>query len=196
MALHIFGSSVLRVAVGAAGVASLFALPCANANAQTWIGTTEFMTYDIVLGGAVVGKMVAVDCDADSVGGFAAGTEHWSWVKGQEWKPGFKLVPTVGLPSHAAHTWQTFPHDHFDLSKKVPMPTVELGAGDAFYRVTVRVDGEWEPRGYMWLPGAAKDEQVWFGVDLESDLVGEGLPVRFETAAPPLPGSQYVYLLQ
>ncbi len=196
MAPRTLEPSVLRMTVGLAGVLTLSVLPRTDANAQTWIGTTGFMTYDIVLSGSVIGKMVAVDCNADSVAGFAAGREHWSWVEGQEWRSGFKLIPVGGLPSHAGHTWQTFPHDHFDLSEKVPMPTVELGAEDAFYRVTVRVNGDWKPRGYMWLAGPAKGEQIWFGVDLGSDLVGEGETIRFETAAPPLPGSEYVYLLQ
>ena len=176
-------------------VTALFGSP-RSASAQTWIGTAEFKSYDIVVQGAVVGKMVAVSCHRrGGVAGFAPGQEHWTWDPGHGWDASFKLVPARTLPTYHGRTWQTFPHDHFDLSTTVPMPAVRLGSRDGFYRVSVKSGGAWKARGYMWLARGAEDRQILYGQGLTADLVGNGQAIRFEATNPPTPGSAQVYLL-
>jgi hypothetical protein len=169
----------------------------ARAWAQLAPGVTELRAYDIKFGDTVIGKVVVVGDPASLPSGYSAETEYWTWASGQAWRGAFRLVPTDTVPSYSAHSWQTFPHDHFDLSGTVSIPSIDPDPGDAFYEVSIKSGSSWLDRGYMWLVDGAPDEQVWYGQGLTSDLVGDGgTEIRFQSVEPPAAGSEQVYLLQ
>ncbi|MCM3873057.1 MAG: hypothetical protein ND895_20435, partial [Pyrinomonadaceae bacterium] len=99
------------------------------------------------------------------------------------------------VPDYYSNSWETFPHEHFDLSRTVPMPSVMADMGGQFYSVQVRSESRWVDQGWMWLINGAERVQEWYGRNLTSDLVGEGTAIRFTSANPPTPGSSEVYLL-
>ena len=105
--------------VGAVGAA-------APASAQLNEGyTTLVAPYTIQVNGRVVGRVVVISCEnTDPPRGYAAGTEYWTWTSGGPWPGSFTLVPAATVPRHSNHTWQEFPHEHFDLSHTVPFPSV------------------------------------------------------------------------
>jgi len=164
------------------------------ARGQCSPGTTElYGTYDIQFNGQVVGHVVVVHGNPPT--GYSAETEYWHWNTGQAWRGAFKLVPVSPVPSHGAYSWVTFPHDHFDLSGTVSFPSVDPGAGDAFYRVSTKVGSTWVDQGYLWVLSGSSQEA--YGKNLSSNTFGGvGQEIRFESVEPPSPGSESVYLLQ
>lgn len=165
-----------------------------SARGQLFPGVGGFMAYDIEFNGAVVGKVVVVAQGASPPAGYTSGKEYWSWTSGTPWRPAFKLVPAASVPSFGSYSWQTFPHDHFDLSGTVSIPTIDVGPNDAFWRVQVKSGASWSDRGWMWLVDGSPDAQVWYGKNLSTDLVG-GDQIRFESVEPPDAGSVSVYEL-
>jgi hypothetical protein len=176
----------------------------APASAQLNDGMSSLVApYTIQVNGQVVGWVVVVSCDNTAPPrGYAAGTEYWTWTSGAPWRGAFILVPTTTVPRHSTYTWQTFPHEHFDLSRTVLFPPVSPAEHDEFYRVQVASGTGWKEQGYMWLDVGSSTApivptvQTWYGVGLTTDLVGNGGPIRFQTGTPPTPRSRNVYLLQ
>ena len=176
----------------------------APASAQLMDGMTTLVApYTIQVNGQVVGRVVVVSCEnTDPPRGYAAGTEYWTWTSGAPWPGAFTLVPATTVPRHSGYTWQTFPHEHFDLSHTVPFPAVSPAANDEFYRVQVASGTRWIEQGYMWLDVASSTGpivptvQTWYGVGLTTDLVGNGGPIRFQTVEAPAAESTNVYLLK
>lgn len=167
------------------------------ASGQLVEGSTRITSFTIEFNNQVVGRVVVVGCEnADPPSGFVAGQEYWTWTSGTPWRGAFKLVPSGSVPSHASYTWQTFPHEHFDLSGTVPMPSVSPAPSDAFYQVQIASGGGWVDQGYLWLDVGSPTIQTWYGVDLSSDLVGNGGQIRFQSVEPPAAESEDVYLLE
>ena len=159
--------------------------------------STLVAPYTIEYGGQVIGRVVVVSCDNTSPpSGYTAGKEYWTWTSGSPWRGAFKLVPSATVPSYTAYTWQTFPHEHFDLSDTVAFPSVTPAPADAFYQVQIASGGGWIDQGYMWLDVGSPTVQTWYGVDLTSDLVGNGGQIRFQSVEPPDAASEDVYLLE
>jgi hypothetical protein len=177
-------------------MAALFAAASATTNAQLNEGMVGFKAYRILFGSQAIGHVVVVGCDnANPPAGFAAGREYWTWSPGAAWRGSFTLVPVEAVPIYSAYHWTEFPHEHFDLSHAVPLPAILPRPGDRFYEVRVRDGSEWMPRGWMWLTDVPRLAQEWYGLDLASDLVGEGSAIRFDSVEPPAPNSAEVYLL-
>lgn len=140
--------------------------------------------------------MVVVGCNnLNPPPGYTAGKEYWTWTPGAAWRGTFTLVPITTVPDYYSHSWETFPHEHFDISRTVPMPSISPEAGDRFYRVQLRGEAIWIDGAWMWLRNGAGRVQEWYGRNLTSDLVGTGTAIRFTSADPPAPGSSDVYLL-
>ena len=163
---------------------ALFVGLCATAatstHAQLNDGMTTLQAYQIVFNRRVVGRVVVVGCDNEAPPpGYAAGREYWSWTRGPEWRGAFTLEPIEAVPSYDAYRWTTFPHEHFDLSRTVPMPAISPAAADSFYQVSVRHGSRWVPQGWMWLRNGPVPTQEWYGLNLTSDLVGDGAAIRF-----------------
>lgn len=169
----------------------------APATGQLVDGTIRISSFTIEFDNQVVGRLVVVGCDNTSPPtGYSAGKEYWTWTSGTPWRGAFKLVPSGTVPSYSSYTWQTFPHEHFDLSGTVPMPSVSPAPSDEFYKVQIASGGGWVDQGYMWLDVGSPSVQVWYGVDLTDDLVGNGGQIRFQSVEPPDPGDEDVYLLE
>jgi hypothetical protein len=159
-------------------------------------GMTGLKAYQIVFGGRVIGRVVLVGCDnSNPPTGYTAGVEYWNWNRGAAWRGSFTLVPIEAVPNYSAYRWTTFPHEHFDLSQTVPMPSIAPEAGDQFYRVNVQEGSRWVPQGWMWLKSGPPRIQEWYGQNLTSDLIGDGTAIRFTSAEPPPQGSKDVFLL-
>jgi hypothetical protein len=159
-------------------------------------GMTTLKAYRIEFNNRIIGTVVVVGCDnLNPPPGYSAGHEYWSWTPGAAWRGTFTLIPVETVPDYYSHTWEMFSHDHFDLSRIVPMPSISPEVGDRFYRVQVRNDSRWVDQGWMWLINGDKRVQEWYGRNLTSDLVGDGTAIRFTSAEPPAPGSTEVYLL-
>lgn len=164
--------------------------------AQLIEGMSTLKAYHIEFNNRVIGRVVVVGCDNLSPPpGYTSGTEYWTWAPGAAWRGTFTLVPVEAIPAYGAHNWTTFPHQHFDLSRTVPMPPIAPATGDRFYRVQVRRGPRWVNQGWMWLVTGTTRVQEWYGRNLASDLVGDGTAIRFTSAEPPAPGSKDVYLL-
>ena len=73
------------------------------------------------------------------------------------------------------------------------MPAISPAPSDAFYQVSVRHGSRWVPQGWMWLRNGPVPTQEWYGLNLTSDLVGDGAAIRFRSAEP-APGVE-VFLL-
>ena len=158
--------------------------------------STLVAPFTIEVNGRAVGQVVVVGGkNTDPPPGYTAGTEYWTWASGRPWRGAFTLVPRRTVPSYAAFTWQTFPHERFDLSRTVPFPAVSPAANDAFYEVQIAAGGGWIDQGYMWLDVGAPTVQTWYGVGLTTDLVGDGGRIRFHAVDPASAGSHDVYLL-
>jgi hypothetical protein len=163
---------------------------------QLMDGMTTIKAYEIVFNHRLIGRVVVVGCgNPNPPPGYTAGLEYWNWSPGAAWRGSFTLVPVEAVPDYYAHSWATFPHEHFDLSHTVPMPAIAPEAGDRFYRVQVHNGSRWAPHGWMWLMNGSPRAQEWYGRNLTSDLVGDGTAIRFTSAEPPRPGSKDVYLL-
>jgi hypothetical protein len=179
---------------------ALLALLCAAGSASTHAQLNDGMcgikAYRIQFGSQVIGQVVVVGCDnPNPPAGFTAGREYWTWSAGADWRGSFTLVPVEPVPSYSAYRWTEFPHEHFDLSRAVPMPAIAPRAADRFYEVQVAEGSRWVSRGWMWLVDGPPRAQEWYGRGLGSDLVGDGAAIRFRSAEPPAPGSTEVYLL-
>ena len=158
--------------------------------------STLVAPFTIEVNGRVVGQVVVVGgANTDPPPGYTAGTEYWTWTGGRAWREGFTLVPRPTVPRHGAFSWQTFPHERFDLSRTVSFPAVAPGVDDAFYEVQIAAGTGWVDQGYMWLDTGSPTVQTWYGIGLTKDLVGDGGPIRFRTVEPPAAGSADVYLL-
>ena len=182
----------IALGVGAATVAA--PVP---ASAQLNDGMSTLVApFTIEVHGRVVGQVVVLGgANTDPPPGYTAGTEYWTWTAGRPWREGFTLVPRRTIPRYDAFTWQTFPHERFDLSRTVPFPAVTPGVDDAFYEVQIAAGTGWLDQGYMWLDTGSPTVQTWYGIGLTKDLVGDGGPIRFHTVEPPPAGSADVYLL-
>ena len=152
--------------------------------------------YRIEFNNVIIGTMVVVGRDnLNPPPGYTAGHEYWSWTPGAAWRGTFTLVPANTVPDYFSHSWETFSHGNFDLSRTVPMPSISPEASDRFYRVQVRRDSRWVDQGWMWLINGADRVQKWYGRNLTSDLIGEGTAIRFTSAELPPPGSINICLL-
>ncbi|MEQ1507802.1 MAG: hypothetical protein ABMB14_36575 [Myxococcota bacterium] len=165
------------------------------AGAQLGDGTDDVVAYDIVLDHHRLGWVVIVGADHAPIAGFAAGQEHWAWFD-VAFPAAFALVPRDTLPGSPDAVTDRFPHDRFDLSATVPMPAVELGPTDRFYRVAIREPSQWLDQGWLWQLGGSPRDQVWFGAALERDRIGGGRAIRFVRTDPPPPGSVDVFLVE
>jgi hypothetical protein len=158
-------------------------------------GPLMIKAYRIEFNNRVLGTVVVTGRDNPSPPpGYASGREYWSWMPGAAWPGTFTLVPINSVPDYYSFSWEMRPHERFDLSRTVPMPSISLDPGDRFYKVQVRNDSRWVDHGWMWLDGV-KRVQEWYGRNLTSDLIGDGAAIRFTSAEPPTPGSCEVYLL-
>ena len=112
---------MVALCVGAATVAA--PIP---ASAQLMDGMISLVApFTIEVHGRVVGQVVVVGgANTDPPPGYTAGTEYWTWTGGRPWRDGFTLVPRRTIPRYDAFSWQTFPHERFDLSRTVPFPAV------------------------------------------------------------------------
>ena len=130
--------------------------------------------YRIEFNNKIIGTVVVVGCDnLNPPPGYTAGQEYWTWTPGAAWRGTFTLVPVNTVPDYYSNSWETFPHEHFDLSRTVPMPSISPEAGDRFYRVQVRSESRWIDQGWMWLINGTERVQEWYGRNLTSDLVGD-----------------------
>ena len=159
-------------------------------------GPVLFKAYRIEFNNLVIGTMVVVGRDnLNPPPGYSAGHEYWSWMPGAAWRGTFTLVPVNMVPDYYSYSWEKFSHDHFDLSRTVPMPAISPEAADRFYRVQVRTESRWVDQGWMWLINGTVRVQEWYGRNLTSDLAGDGTAIRFTSAELPTPDSREVYLL-
>lgn len=178
----------------------LMALFAAPASGQLYPNPDKPPPFEIMSGGQTVGTLVVIPCDASNVpAGYTAGYEYWSWESGQDWPTSFRLVPTNdAYPAYSSLSWEIFPHEHFDTTSTVDMPSVTVGAGDRFYHVEEKVLGLWIDHGYMHLDvSSAGTFQDWYARHLNGNVVGTGTrEMRFTSVTPPTPGSEQVYLLE
>jgi hypothetical protein len=179
------------------GIVGLYTVAVAPADASQLIeGMSSIKAYRIEFNNQIIGKVVVVGCDnPNPPPGYTAGQEYWTWSPGNAWRGTFTLVPDKTVPDHNSYSWEKFPHEHFDLSRRVPMPAISPDAGDRFYRVQAQSGSRWIDQGWMWLINEDNFVQEWYGQNLMSDLVGTGEAIRFTSAEPPAPGSKEIYLL-
>ena len=186
---QVFHITALLVALWAVGIAPAHAVEMLE-------GPLMIKAYRIEFNNATIGTVVVVGCDnLNPPPGYIAGREYWTWTPGAAWRGTFTLVPVSNVPDYYSHSWETFSHEHFDLSHTVPMPSISPDSGDRFYRVQVLSESGWVDQGWMWLMNGTEREQEWYGRNLTSDLVGTGTAIRFTSVDPPTPGSTDVYLL-
>ena len=159
-------------------------------------GMSGLKAFRIEFNDRIIGTVVVVGCDNQNPPpGYTAGQEYWNWMPGAAWRGTFTLVPVDPVPDYYSNSWETFPHEHFDLSRTVSMPSLAADLGGQFYRVQVRRESGWVDQGWMSLTNGGKRAQEWYGRNLTTDLVGDGTAIRFTSAEPPRPGSSDVYLL-
>ena len=122
------------------GIAGLCAVDAAPAHARQLIdGMSGIKAYRIEFNNRIIGTVVVVGCDnLNPPPGYTAGQEYWTWTPGAAWRGTFTLVPVNNVPDYYSYSWEKFPHEHFDLSRTVPMPSISPEAGDRFYRVQAR----------------------------------------------------------
>lgn len=187
-----------RVFYTIALLAGLSTLSAAPARATQLIDgmTGGIKAFRIEFNNKPIGRVVVVGSNnLNPPPGYTAGQEYWSWNSGAAWRGTFSLVPLAEVPNYQAFSWERFPHERFDLSRTVPMPAISPEANDRFYLVEVQKGTRWVSQGWMWLIGGAERKQDWYGVNLTTDLVGDGTAIRFTSATPPAAGSKDVYLL-
>ena len=187
----------MRVLHTAALLVALCGVGAAPAHAREILeGPLMIKAYRIEFNNRIIGTVVVVGCEnLNPPPGYTAGQEYWTWTPGAAWRGTFTLVPVSSVPDYHSYSWETFPHEHFDLSRTVPVPSISLEAGDRFYRVQLRGEAIWIDGAWMRLSNGAERRQEWYGRNLTSDLVGTGTASRFTSADPPTPGSSDVYLL-
>ena len=98
------------------------------------------------------------------------------------------------VPRHGAFSWQTFPHERFDLSRTVSFPAVSPGVDDAFYEVQIAPHGLGRS-GVHVARRRPPDRADLVRDRADQGSVGDGGPIRFRTVEPPAAGSADVYLL-
>ena len=185
--MQLLQTTALLVALCAAGTAPAHA-------GEMMDGPVMIKAYRIEFNNKIVGTVVVVGSGKlNPPPGYVAGKEYWTWTPGAAWRGTFTLVPVSNVPDYFSYSWETFPHEHFDLSRTVPMPSISPEAGDRFYRVQVRSESGWVDQGWMWLLNGTVQE--WYGRNLTSDLIGNGTAIRFTSTDPPTSGSSDVYLL-
>ena len=187
--LQLLQTTALLVAINALGTVPARA-------AEILDGPLMIKAYRIQFDNKTIGKVVVVGCgNLNPPPGYSACREYWTWAPGAAWRGTFLLEPIFDVLEEFSHSWETFPHERFDLSRTVPMPSISPEAGDRFYRVQVRSESGWVDQGWMWLSNGTERRQEWYGRNLTSDLIGAGTAIRFTSAEPPTPGSSEVYLL-
>jgi hypothetical protein len=192
----VLGLTLFVIAIALCAATSQAAHSATPAPAQLNDGMSGLKAYGIEFNHQLIGRVVVVGCENQNPPpGYSAGQEYWTWVPGAAWRGTFTLVPDSTVPNYEAHRWERFPHQHFDISRTVPMPGVSPEAGDRFYRVQAQNQSQWVEQGWMWLINGEKRVQQWYALNLMSDLVGTGEAIRFISVEPPAPGSIGVYLL-
>jgi hypothetical protein len=187
--IQLLQTTALLVALCAVGTAPAQA-------AEILDGPMMIKAYRIEFNNKIIGTVVVVGRDnLNPPPGYTAGREYWTWAPGAAWRGTFTLVPVNTVPDYYSNSWETFPHEHFDLSRTVPMPSVMADMGGQFYSVQVRRESRWVDQGWMWLINGNERLQEWYGRNLTSDLIGTGTAIRFTSADPPTAGSSDVYLL-
>jgi len=130
-------------------------------------GMTSIKAYRIEFNNRIIGSVVVVGCDnLNPPPGYTASQEYWTWRPRAAWRGTFTLVPVNTVPDYYSYSWETFPHEHFDLSRIVPMPSISPESGDRFYRVQVRTESRRVDQGWMWLINGAERVQEWYGRNL------------------------------
>ena len=199
--MRTLAKSVMQILHNAAVLVAVCAVAAPAHARQLMDGLSTLKAYGIEFNDRTIGTVVVVGCDnLNPPPGYSAGKEYWTWTPGAAWRGTFTLVPVDTVPDYYSYSWETYSHDHFDISHTVPMPSISADASDRFYRVQVRSESRWTDQGWMWLDNGDErrgDErkQEWYGRNLTSDLVGYGTAIRFTSADPPKPGSTDVYLL-
>ena len=194
--MRTLAKSVMQILHAAAVVVALFAAAATVPAREILDGPLMLKVYRIEFNDRTIGTLVVVGRDnPNPPPGYIAGREYWTWIPGAARRGTFTLVPGDSVPDYYSSNWATFPHDHFDLSRAVPMPSISPEPGDRFYRVQVQSGSRWIDQGWMWLINGDEPKQEWYGRNLTSDLVGDGTAIRFTSADPPKPGSSDVYLL-
>ena len=156
--MQLLQTTALLVALCAAGTATPHA-------AEIVDGPVMIKAYRIEFNNKIIGTVVVVGCDnPNPPPGYTAGREYWTWTPGAAWRGTFTLVPVSSVPDYHSHSWETFPHEHFDLSRTLPMPFLWVNGdgNDVIYRVQVRRESGWVDQGWMWLSNGAERRQEWY----------------------------------
>ena len=155
--MQLLQTTALLVALCAVGTAPAHA-------GEILDGPLMIKAYRIEFNNRIIGTMVVVGCDnLNPPPGYTAGREYWTWTPGAAWRGTFTLIPVSNVPDYYSCTGETFAHEHFDLSRTVPMPLISPEAGDRFYRVQVRRESRWVDQGWMWLINGRERVQEWYG---------------------------------
>lgn len=195
--MRTLAKSIMQLLQTTALLVALYALGTVPARAAEILdGPLMIKAYRIQFNNETIGKVVVVGCgNLNPPPGYTACHEYWTWAPGAAWRGTFLLDPIFDVLESFSYSWQTFPHERFDLSRTVPMPSIAPEAGDRFYRVQVRSGSGWIDQGWMWLINGAQPMQEWYGRNLTSDLIGTGTAIRFTSVDPPAPGSSDVNVL-
>jgi hypothetical protein len=195
--MRTLATSSMQLLQTTALLVTLCAAGTAPAHAGEMIdGPVMIKAYRIEFNNKTIGTAVVVGRNnLNPPPGYNAGKEYWTWIPGASWRGTFTLVPVSNVPDYYSYSWETFPHERFDLSRTVPMPSISPEAGDRFYRVQVRSESRWIDQGWMWMINGTERVQEWYGRNLTSDLIGTGTAIRFTSVDPPTPGSSDVHLL-
>ena len=153
--MQLLQTTALLVALCAASITPAHAVEMMD-------GPVMIKAYRIEFNNKIIGTVVVVGSgNLNPPPGYIAGKEYWTWIPGAAWRGTFTLVPVSNVPDYYSYSWETFPHERFDLSRTVPMPSISPEAGDRFYRVQVRTESGWVDQGWMWLINGTERVQEW-----------------------------------